>query len=152
MILKFENFAQAWARAVRVDGTVIILHSGSHEFVCVRHRKTQTLYISDLIEPSTCKDPGYVGLHVGIYIAAIQDAIDRKKQSLSLSPLPDEGKDSAGTSNDKDDRDDPRGSKDGSGGRRRPKTRNATIKVCSSESCHPPVNEPDHKYRTQYRR
>jgi hypothetical protein len=46
----------------------------------VRHRLTNTLYVSNLIEPPTCKDPGYGKLHVGIYIAGIQDAIDREKQ------------------------------------------------------------------------
>ncbi|KIM88062.1 hypothetical protein PILCRDRAFT_63060 [Piloderma croceum F 1598] len=76
---------QAWAQAVRVDGTIIILHSGNHELVCVRHRKSQTLYVSDLIEPPTCKDPGYGKLQVGIYLAAIQDMMDRTKQRLPKS-------------------------------------------------------------------
>ena len=74
------DFMQAWAQAVRVDGTVIVLHSGNHELVCLRHRQSQTLYVSDLIVPSTCSDPGYGKLHVGIYIAAIQDMMDRWQQ------------------------------------------------------------------------
>ena len=71
---------QAWVHAVRVDGTLIILHSGNYELVCVRDRRSQTLYVSDVIEPPTY--PDYGKLHIGIYIAAIQETIDRKKQQL----------------------------------------------------------------------
>jgi hypothetical protein len=90
---------------VRVDGTVIILHSGNHELVCLRHRDSQTLYVSDVIEPPTCANPGYGKLHVGIYLAAIQDTIDRQKQQHA-SPLPkppSDDEDSIG--DDKDDED-----------------------------------------------
>ena len=48
--------------------------------MCVRHRVSQTLYVSQLIEPHACVDPGYGELQVGIYVAAIQDAMDRKQQ------------------------------------------------------------------------
>ena len=81
-----------------MDGTIIILHSGNHELVCVRHRETQILYVSDFIEPLTCKDPGYGKLQVGIYVAAIQDMMDRTKQRLQSF------------GDDKDGRDDDRGS------------------------------------------
>lgn len=74
---------QAWAQAVRADGTLIVLHSGNYELVCVRNRGSQTLYVSDVIEPPTY--PGYGKLHVGIYIAAVQETIDRKKQLLKIS-------------------------------------------------------------------
>ena len=94
-----STFWQAWAQAVRVDGTIIILHSGNHELVCVRHRETQTLYVSDLIEPPTCKDPGYGKLQVGIYVAAIQDMMDRTKQRLQSS----QPKSPDGDDNDRDD-------------------------------------------------
>lgn len=90
---------------MRVDGTVIILHSGNHELVCLHHRDSQTLYVSDVIEPPTCANPGYGKLHVSIYLAAIQDTIDRQKQ-LHASPLPippSDDDDSIG--GDKDDED-----------------------------------------------
>ena len=75
---------QAWAQAVQADGTLIVLHSGNYELVCVRHRGSQTLYVSDLIEPHNFN--GYGKLHVGIFIAAIQETMDRKKlQKLKLS-------------------------------------------------------------------
>jgi hypothetical protein len=54
--------------------------------VCIRHRKSQTLYVSDVIEPPTCTNPGYGKLHIGIYLAAIQDTIDRKLQSQPKHP------------------------------------------------------------------
>jgi hypothetical protein len=46
-----------------------------------RHSDT----VSDVIEPPTCKDPGYGKLQVGIYVAAIQDMMDRTKQRLQRS-------------------------------------------------------------------
>ena len=111
-----STFRQAWAQAVRVDGTIIVLHSSNHELVCVRHRGTRTLYVSDLIEPPTCKDPGYGKLQVGIYVAAIQDMIDRTKQRLRRSqPKSPDGDNPDGGGDDKDDQDDEWGS--GSGGK-----------------------------------
>ncbi|KAM6495989.1 hypothetical protein JOM56_008695 [Amanita muscaria] len=94
---------QAWAQAVRVDGTVIILHSGNYELVCLRHRNSQTLYVSDLIEPPTCANPGYGKLQVGIYIAAIQDAMDRHKQQSTMSPKSPGGGDFIGGDKSRDD-------------------------------------------------
>lgn len=35
-----------------------------------------------MIEPHACVEPGYGKLQVGIYVAAIQDTIDRKRQQL----------------------------------------------------------------------
>ncbi len=78
---------QAWAHAVRVDGTIIVLNSGNQELVCVRHRRSQTLYVSDTIEPSECSNPGYGKLHVGIYVAAIQDMMAGGRSHLNQSPL-----------------------------------------------------------------
>jgi hypothetical protein len=60
------DLSKAWAQAVRVDGSVIVLHSGNHELVCIRHRTTQTLYVSDLIGPHKCVNPGYGKLQVGV--------------------------------------------------------------------------------------
>ena len=48
----------------------------------IRHRKTQTLFISHVIEPHSCSNPAYGKLQVGIYIAALQDTIDRAKQGI----------------------------------------------------------------------
>jgi hypothetical protein len=66
---------QAWAQAVSADTTILMLHSGNHEIIGVRHRARQTLYITDVTRPWDC--PGYGQIQVGIYIAAIQDALQR---------------------------------------------------------------------------
>ena len=60
----------------------MVLHSGNHEIIGIRHRKTQTLYISHVIEPHSCSNPAYGKIQVGIYIAAIQDTIDRTMQGI----------------------------------------------------------------------
>ena len=101
---KLPLSCKAWAQAVKVDRTVIFLHSGNCELVCLRHRDTKTLYVSDLIEPPTCKDPGYGKLHVGIYVAGIQDAIDHQKQQQQrpTSPPDDGDDDSAGGDSSED--------------------------------------------------
>src|ERR1700722_4056042 len=65
--------AKAWTQAVQNDTTLIVIHSGNYEVIGIRHRASQTLYISDVIEPPTCSNPAYGKLHTGIYIAAIQD-------------------------------------------------------------------------------
>ncbi|KDQ19252.1 hypothetical protein BOTBODRAFT_51699 [Botryobasidium botryosum FD-172 SS1] len=68
---------QAWYEAVKEDATFLILHSGNHEMIAIRHRKSQTLFISDIIEPSTFS--GYGKLEIGLYITALQDAFSRAK-------------------------------------------------------------------------
>jgi len=101
---------------VRSDSTIIVLNSGNYEFVGVRHRETQTLYISDIINPSTCKAPAYGKLHIGIYIAAIQDAISRMKRNEEnqKSKIPKNSAKSNRKRHD-DDRDDNGGDDKGGG-------------------------------------
>jgi hypothetical protein len=60
----------------------MVLHSGNHEIIGIRHRKTQTLYISHAIEPHSCSNPAYGKIQVGIYIAALQETIDREMQVI----------------------------------------------------------------------
>jgi hypothetical protein len=72
----------------------MVLHSGNHEIIGIRHRKTQTLFISHVIEPHRCFNPAYGKINVGIYIAVIKETIDREKQdiekrALDLSPSAD---------------------------------------------------------------
>ena len=49
-ILMTINILQAWAQAVQHNLTLIILHSGNYEFVGVHHCKSQTLYLSNMID------------------------------------------------------------------------------------------------------
>ncbi|KDQ19051.1 hypothetical protein BOTBODRAFT_171013 [Botryobasidium botryosum FD-172 SS1] len=89
---------QAWCEAVKHDATVVVFHSGNYEVVGLRHRGSQTLFISNIIEPPTQKE--YGKLETGLYIMAIEDAFSRAKilderQSLEKErePTGDEGDD-----------------------------------------------------------
>ncbi|KAJ7155873.1 hypothetical protein C8R46DRAFT_434921 [Mycena filopes] len=69
---------QVWAQAVKHDTTYLVIHSGNYEYIGLRHRATQTLYLSQLIYPAKCADiGGYVKLHTGLYLSAIKDAESR---------------------------------------------------------------------------
>lgn len=59
------------------DGTISVMNSGNYDIICVRDRKTQTLYVSELIHTPTIAKPHYGKLHTGIYIAGINDLLDR---------------------------------------------------------------------------
>ena len=62
-------------------------HCGNYHRIGFRHRETQTLYLSDLIDVKHCKDPAYGKLQVGLYSATIQDAKERLTQvKESLEP------------------------------------------------------------------
>ena len=67
-----------WAEAVKNDCTFLVIHSGVYEIIGVRCRKTQTLYLSDLIHPWERNGGGSYGqLHVGLFIAILRDAMGR---------------------------------------------------------------------------
>ncbi|KAJ6465227.1 hypothetical protein C8R47DRAFT_1235979 [Mycena vitilis] len=60
------------------DTTYLVIHSGNHEYIGMRHRASQTLFLSELYAPSAC-DPcgGYLKLHTGLYLSAVKDAEQR---------------------------------------------------------------------------
>ncbi|KAK2467429.1 hypothetical protein APHAL10511_000664 [Amanita phalloides] len=68
----------AWTRAAQSDSTLIIFHCGNFERIGFRHRDSQTLCLSDLIDVS--KSPKYGQLQVELYIAILKDALDRTRQ------------------------------------------------------------------------
>lgn len=84
---------------------MIVINSGNHEIVCVRHRDSQTLFVSDIVESSTCENPAYGKLQVGIYVAGVQDAIDRGKQKLHQGSPHDGDDGDGGDDEDGDGRD-----------------------------------------------
>jgi hypothetical protein len=90
---------QAWAQAVRLDVTFFVIHSGNYEIVCLRERESQTLYVSRLIQPHEYHE--YGKLHIGIYIAAIQETIDRMKQTSKKEPPKRSKEDCSGSRHDK---------------------------------------------------
>ncbi|KAK0231444.1 hypothetical protein IW262DRAFT_1454455 [Armillaria fumosa] len=80
---------QVWAEAVNVDATFMVLNAGSREFIGIRDRKLQRLYLSPLID---LDDPGslpvgYFKLHTGLQIAALHDVIQRAKRLQQLEAL-----------------------------------------------------------------
>lgn len=56
---------------------MLILHAANYEYICLRHRETQTLYVSDILHVPFLKDPGYGKVQIGIYIIALEDALQR---------------------------------------------------------------------------
>ncbi|KAK0231419.1 hypothetical protein IW262DRAFT_1344025 [Armillaria fumosa] len=68
---------RAWARAVHSDSTFIIFDCGNFLRVGVRRRKTQTLYISELVDVRDCSNPPFGKLMVAINAAILRDAVDR---------------------------------------------------------------------------
>ena len=105
-------------QATRADCSIIVIQSGTYECIGIRDRATQTLYISDLIEPHACEEPSYGKLHVGIYIAAVKDAIDRAKQNAARSADDPNG---SGLSDDIDHKDEGGSKGPRDGGRKRGK-------------------------------
>jgi hypothetical protein len=64
---------------VHAQSTAVIIHSGNYEYVCIRHRATQTLYVSDILHVPFLENPGYGKLQIGIYLTALNDALGRNR-------------------------------------------------------------------------
>lgn len=69
---------------MREDTSIIVFYCGDFERIGVRHRKSQTLYLSPLIDAAHDKLPAYGKIHVGLFIAAYQDTRDRFEQLRAL--------------------------------------------------------------------
>ncbi|KAG6818918.1 hypothetical protein H0H93_000303 [Arthromyces matolae] len=80
---------RAWARAVEKDATFIVLHCGIYERIALRHRSSQTLFLSNLIKTTECSDPGYGAIHIGLFVSILSDVFDRvmqiEEQSTQIS-------------------------------------------------------------------
>ncbi|KAK0490411.1 hypothetical protein IW261DRAFT_11959 [Armillaria novae-zelandiae] len=80
---------QIWAEAVNVDATFIVLNAASREYIGIRDRKLQRLYLSPLIDldnPATVSQ-GYFKIHTGLRMTALLDAIQRAKRLDKHSEL-----------------------------------------------------------------
>ncbi|KAF8959401.1 hypothetical protein BDZ97DRAFT_1837845 [Flammula alnicola] len=81
-----NDFIQrAWASAVEYDATFIIFNCGTYERIGVRHRASQTLYLSDLIDTVHCNNPKYRKLHMGLYVAIVTDVLERYNAKKNAS-------------------------------------------------------------------
>ncbi|KAF9554765.1 hypothetical protein CPC08DRAFT_766443 [Agrocybe pediades] len=73
-----KHFIQcAWAKSVAHDTTFFILHCGRYERIGFRHRQSQTLYLSGVIDTINIQNPRYRKLHVGLHIEIVKDALRR---------------------------------------------------------------------------
>ncbi|KAF8641526.1 hypothetical protein AX16_009904 [Volvariella volvacea WC 439] len=80
-----DYLQRAWSHAIREDATFLIFHCGKYERIGIRHRASQTLYLSDVID--TTKFDLYGKLQIGLYIAIIQDAMSRLEERLKQAKV-----------------------------------------------------------------
>ncbi|KAJ3852513.1 hypothetical protein EV368DRAFT_64867 [Lentinula lateritia] len=71
-----DYLQRAWARAVDIDATFIILHRGTTEIICIRHRVSQTLFVSEIIDTSV---KYYGKLQIALYAAILKDQVERQE-------------------------------------------------------------------------
>ncbi|TFK65904.1 hypothetical protein BDN72DRAFT_900309 [Pluteus cervinus] len=74
----------AWRVAVCKDATLIVINCGNYERIGIRHRASQTLYISDVIDLT---QSGYGKLHLGLQMAIIGDALNRHRLQHGTTPF-----------------------------------------------------------------
>ncbi|KAG6876251.1 hypothetical protein C0992_000355 [Termitomyces sp. T32_za158] len=77
----------AWARAVEVDATFIVINCANHERIGYRHRESQTLFISEILGVPKCADPSYTKLHLGLYLSVIEDTLERTRHLIEKEYL-----------------------------------------------------------------
>jgi len=71
--------------AVENDNTFIVFNCGRHERIGIRHRASQTLFLSGLIDPIYCSDPHYGKLHTALFLAIFEDLYERDRLTNSIS-------------------------------------------------------------------
>jgi hypothetical protein len=62
---------------VEADATLIVFHCGKWERIGYRHRGSQTLFLSELIDVSAGSNPRYGQLQTGLYMIILRDALER---------------------------------------------------------------------------
>jgi hypothetical protein len=62
---------------VEADASLIVFHCGNCERIGYRHRSSQTLFLSDLIDVSAGSKPHYGQLQIGLYMLILRDALER---------------------------------------------------------------------------
>jgi hypothetical protein len=59
------------------DSTVIVLFQGNFEYIGIRDRESQTLYISELLHLQHLREPAYGKLESALHTFTIRETIDR---------------------------------------------------------------------------
>ncbi|PPQ78811.1 hypothetical protein CVT25_010680 [Psilocybe cyanescens] len=86
----FRHYLQhAWAQAAIYDTTFIIFNCGRYQRIGIRHRASQTLYLSGVIDTVNIQNPHYMKLNLGLLISIVRDALERKKLVDSLVTNPE---------------------------------------------------------------
>ncbi|KAF9018916.1 hypothetical protein BDZ89DRAFT_1139660 [Hymenopellis radicata] len=81
-----EQYIQrAWANAVRADASVIIFDCGNFLRIGIRHRETQTLFLSKLFDVCHDKDPAYGRIWAGLHLAIVEDVLQRYEAAGELT-------------------------------------------------------------------
>ncbi|KAG6852098.1 hypothetical protein H0H87_010958, partial [Tephrocybe sp. NHM501043] len=81
-----RSFLQrAWAHSTEHDTTYTIFNCGNFERIGFRHRASRTFFLSELINVPDSKDPHYGKIQMGLYLAILQDALDRLKKQEGVN-------------------------------------------------------------------
>ncbi|KAK0191564.1 hypothetical protein F5146DRAFT_605694 [Armillaria mellea] len=82
---------QIWAEAVSIDATFIVLSCANLEYIGIRDRKLQRLYLSPLLDLQNImpNKPRYFKIHTGLEIVALLDAIERAERLDALPQDPE---------------------------------------------------------------
>ncbi|KAF9554766.1 hypothetical protein CPC08DRAFT_753464 [Agrocybe pediades] len=76
--ISLKHYLQkAWAKSAIEDTTFIILNCRRYERIGFRHRGTQTLYLSGVIDTINIQKPRYRKLHLGLLVEIVKDALRR---------------------------------------------------------------------------
>lgn len=75
---------------MRFDATFGVISSGNYEIFVRRHRESQTLYISPVIDSSAEDNPAHYKLHTGLYIISYLDAENRAMQLDKMLQVPED--------------------------------------------------------------
>ncbi|TFK67759.1 hypothetical protein BDN72DRAFT_842608 [Pluteus cervinus] len=75
-----------WHRSVAENTTLILISCGNYERIGIRHRASQTLLLSELLDISRFDKPSYGQVHFGLFLSAISDALDRHEQTYIRPP------------------------------------------------------------------
>ncbi|KAG5221523.1 Protein kinase domain-containing protein [Salix suchowensis] len=79
---------QVYAEAVAQDASFLVLQCGNKEVIGFRNRKYQTLHLSGVHELAATTGPGYMQIHVGLYLAIILDAVERASALERATKVP----------------------------------------------------------------
>ncbi|PPR07932.1 hypothetical protein CVT24_000912 [Panaeolus cyanescens] len=74
-LLRDRLLQRLWAKMVSIDATFSIISCGTKERVAVRHRTSNSLFLSDVIDPESVEE--YGGIHIGLYCMILKDALGR---------------------------------------------------------------------------